>query len=95
MRRLAIRVKVLKPLIASIAQDLTEFIKHDVRAFEEFEVMLPSFANEDIQDFLAFFINHDLRFQGMAFFLTREVPTLFFLGRSIGVSATSIMTISQ
>ena len=86
---------MLKSLIASIAQNLTEFSKLDVGAFEQLKVMLPSFANEDIQDFLAFFINHDLRFQGMAFFLTREVPTLFFLGRSIGVSATSIMTISQ
>ena len=60
---------MLKSLIASIAQNLTEFSKLDVGAFEQLKVMLPSFANEDIQDFLAFLVNNHLGFQGMPFFL--------------------------
>ena len=38
-------------------------------------------------------INYNLGFESMAFFLTTIVATLFFFGRSIGVSVTSTTTI--
>jgi hypothetical protein len=38
--------------------------------------------------------NNDLAFEGMRLFLAGIVPSLFFLGRSMGDSDTSIKTVS-
>jgi len=45
-------------------------------------------------NFSGYLINYDLRLESMLFLLTAKEVFLFFLGRSIGVSVTSITTTS-
>jgi hypothetical protein len=68
--RLAVSLKVLKPLIASISQDFTEFMELNTTTFEELKVMFSSFTNQNIENFLAFLVNDHLRLQRMTSFLT-------------------------
>jgi hypothetical protein len=44
-------------------------------------------------DFSRFLIDYNLRLQGMPFFLATIELLLFFLGRSIGLSVTSMTTV--
>jgi hypothetical protein len=46
-------------------------------------------------DFSALLVNYNLRLDSVLFLLATKVLLLFFLGRSIGVSVTSMTTTSM
>ena len=66
-----------------------------VTAFEQLEIMLASPTVRGGNDLQAFRIDDHLAFKGVTLFLTAVEPTLLFLGRSIGVSATSTTITSR
>jgi len=64
-------------------------------AFEQLEIMLAPLTVRSRNDLQAFRIDNHLAFEGVTLFLTAVEPALLFLGRSIGVSATSTTTTSR
>jgi methylphosphotriester-DNA--protein-cysteine methyltransferase len=64
-------------------------------AFEHFEIMLASLTMRSRNDAQCPCINNHLAFERVMLFLSAVPAALLFLGRSIGVSATSTMTTSN
>ncbi len=64
----------------------------DFTLLKEFEIMLSTFVEGCTKYFAAGFVCYNLSFLCMMFFLARIVQLLFFLGRSTGLSVTSIFT---
>jgi hypothetical protein len=63
--------------------------------FEQAEIMYPSLAECCADDLSISLIDYYLRFERMSLFLATIVSSLFFLGRSIGLSMTSIASTLQ
>lgn len=87
-------MEVLKTLVAFVHLSLGFFVQGNADSLIDCKVMFPTFAHMHTDDPFAFAINDDLSLQSMAFLLTRVVFALFFWGRSIGLSPTSITTTS-
>ena len=63
--------------------------------FEKFKIMFSPVTCLSADDLIGCFVCYDLGFDGMLFLFSAVIIFLFFLGRSIGDSVTSINTSSK
>ena len=76
-------------VIATVAQKSNLGQKCQAAVFEECEVVGFACARRHAHNFLFQWVNHDLSFLGITFFLAGIATTLFFLGRSMRCSLAS------
>ena len=88
---LAITVEFLDALVASVCKTLYLVLDGDFAPLEQFKIVLASLADGDTDDLAAFVCDDELRLLRMALFLPAVVRSLFFCGRSTGLSPTSTM----
>ena len=77
------------PLIAAVSQQLKALVQLQVAAFVQSKIMSRAATMSSTDDLSGAAIDHHLAFQGVPLLLPTVVGFLLFLGRSIGVSATS------
>ena len=94
LRQLRIVVQLLYSLVAGISLCFNSGMYSGFALLEEFEVMPSSFRKAGGNNSSAFLFSYYLCFEGMFLLFAGVILPLFFLGRSMGVSATSINTTS-
>lgn len=82
-------------LITRIHSTLYAWVNIRFAAFKQLKIVISSLAKRSADDFSTVFICHYLCFLRVAFLFTGVVASLFFLGRSTGVSVTSTNTTSN
>ena len=88
-------MKVLDTLITRIHYTFCFRFERHPAVFEQLEIMSATFVESSAKYLPAGFIRYDLCLLSVSFFLARIIQSLFFLGRSTGLSVTSIRTTSK
>jgi len=94
VRNPALGMPFLDSLISFISQTLNLLSKRQLRVFKDTKIMLSSLAISRTNNFPCFLVDHYLGLESMFFLFSAVKLFLFFLGRSIGLSVTSITMIS-
>lgn len=87
-------VNLPNALIASISHDLSVGMNLGAGFLKQPKIMASAAAKSRGNNLACCGVDHNLTFQRVAFFLPRVKASLFFRGRSIGVSVASTSTTS-
>jgi len=92
---LCICMEVRQAKIAQVAHTLSMGRHRRAAALEKLEVVRAACGKGSRKDTFGVGIDHELGFLRVAFLLATVMPTLFFLGRSMGCSVASTKTTSM
>jgi len=95
LRRDAVGMKLGNALVSFVSQIQQDVTKPHFTVLEQAQVMCSSFTCGNREKLSMLQVNHQLCFERMPFVLATIEGSLFFLGRSIGTSVTSMTTTSQ
>ena len=94
-RQFAMEMQFLNALIPGICLCFESGMNSGAALFKKSEIMPSSFGLCGAYNSSGFSLSDYLCFDGVFLFLAGIIPALFFLGRSMGVSVTSISATSQ